>query len=91
MDVPFIYYKGYRASGRTSDGEEIKLDVDCGNNQVVRIYVPAEFDGQITVDFKEPFYWRIAEAVSLFAAAGTLFLLYVKIWNCNKMYDILKQ
>ncbi len=91
MEVPLLYYKGYRASGRTSDGEEIKLDVDCGNNQVVRIYVPAEFDGQITVDFKEPFYWRIAEAVSLFAAAGTLFLLYVKIWNCNKMYDILKQ
>lgn len=91
MEVPLLYYKGYRASGRTSDGEEIKLDVDCGNNQVVRIYVPAEFDGKITVDFKEPFYWRIAEAVSLFAAAGTLFLLYVKIWNCNKMYDILKQ
>ena len=91
MEVPLLYYKGYRASGRTSDGEEIKLDVDCGNNQVVRIYVPAEFDGQITVDFKDPFYWRIAEEVSLFAAAGTLFLLYVKIWNCNKMYDILKQ
>ena len=91
MEVPLLYYKGYRASGRTSDGEEIKLDVDCGNNQVVRIYVPAEFDGQITVDFKEPFYWRIAHALSLFAAAGTLFLLYVKIWNCNKMYDILKQ
>ena len=91
MEVPLLYYKGYRASGRTSDGEEIKLDVDCGNNQVVRIYVPAEFDGQITVDFKEPFYWRIAHALSLYAAAGTLFLLYVKIWNCNKMYDILKQ
>lgn len=91
MEVPLLYYKGYTASGRTSDGEKKKLDVDCGNNQVVRICVPAGFDGEITVDFKEPLYWRIAEAISLIAAAGTLFLLLGKIWNCNKMYDILKQ
>ena len=89
LEVPLLYYKGYAASGRASDGTKKKLAVESGNNQVVRIHVPAEFDGTITVDFKEPLYWRIAETVSFLAAALTIFLAYVKIWNCNKKCAIL--
>lgn len=89
LEVPLLYYKGYAASGRTSDGTVKKLTVESGNNQVVRIYIPAEFDGVITVDFKEPLYWRMAEVVSGLAALLTIFLAYVKIWNSNKKCAIL--
>lgn len=85
LEVPLLYYKGYAASGKDSDGTEKKLPVGSGNNQVVRIHVPAGFDGMITVDFKEPLYWRIAEAISLMAAALTILLGIWKAKDERKM------
>lgn len=89
MEVPLLYYKGYSASGKDLDGTKKKLTVGSGNNQVVRIQIPAGFDGIITIDFKEPLYWRIAEGISLMAVFLTIYLAYAKIWNCNKKYAIL--
>jgi hypothetical protein len=62
VDLPMLLYKGYRAFDQET-GEE--LAVTAGANNVVRVEIPAGFDGSISARFVSPFYWRIAEAVTL--------------------------
>lgn len=62
MEVPLLYYKGYCAVDKAMNE---KMNVYAGNNQAVTVTVPAGFDGEIIVKFVSPWYWRVAEAVSL--------------------------
>lgn len=64
--VPMFHYKGYHAMDE--NGEEYPIS-DGANNQI-RIEIPAGFDGTIRVAYKEPWYWRIAEIVSLISILG---------------------
>jgi hypothetical protein len=64
VDVPFLYYKGYRATD-LSTGKA--LLTETGDTGLVRVTVPAGFDGSIMSTYKEPGYWRIYEIVSLLA------------------------
>lgn len=66
--VPFLYYKGYRAVG--SDGTE--MEVSQGEDGKVEVKVPGEYEGGITVQFREPWYWRVCEALSLVCLAALL-------------------
>lgn len=66
VDVPMLYYKGYRA--RAEDGKE--LDVCPGENNVVRVLLPGGFEGKVSVRFVSPWYWRLAEGISAFTLAG---------------------
>lgn len=61
LEVPMFHYKGYRAVDEAGRDYEIT----DGTNQVIRISLPAHFDGQLTVEFIEPWYWRAAEIISL--------------------------
>lgn len=61
VDVPMFHYKGYHAY--TEDGQELELT--DGYNYVIRVNVPADYTGQITVDFIQPWYWRAAQVISL--------------------------
>lgn len=61
MDLPLFNYKGYRA---TSDGN-VRLPISDGENNTVRVQIPSEFDGTITVAFVPPLLWRISEIISL--------------------------
>ena len=65
VTLPVFNYKGYHAYG--SGGEEFV--VDDGENCQIRITVPPNYRGNITVDFKEPLIWRISEVISLLTAA----------------------
>jgi hypothetical protein len=65
VELPILLYKGYRAY--TADGQ--KLTVCDGDNHLVRVLLPAGFDGTLEVRFVSPFYWRISELVSLLAWA----------------------
>lgn len=62
MDLPLLYYKGYRAWDKET-GQEFK--VSAGENFSVRVSLPALYSGTVRTAFVPPFYWRIAEAVSL--------------------------
>ncbi|MCM1387964.1 MAG: hypothetical protein NC231_11590 [Bacillus sp. (in: Bacteria)] len=66
VEVPLILYKGYYA---TADSGE-KLQVIPGESYRVSVSVPAGFTGSFQVRFKEPWYWRVCEAVSLLTVAG---------------------
>lgn len=65
MEIPLLYYKGYTAIGQYENFSKITLSCVAGNNQVVRIVVPANFSGNIKVTFKEPWYWRMSELIAL--------------------------
>jgi branched-subunit amino acid transport protein AzlD len=64
VDVPLLYYKGYRASDMSTGTALLTQPGDIG---LVRVTVPAGFDGSIMTTYKEPGYWRIYEIVSLLA------------------------
>lgn len=66
IKAPLIYYKGYQATAIDTEQNVLyKLDVFMGENNVVTLQLPPGFQGKVTIDFVEPVYWRIAEAVSL--------------------------
>lgn len=76
MEVPFILYKGYRAT--TENGE--KLPLSYGNFSRVSIGIPAGYQGTVRVGFREPWYWRMSEAVSLAAVFGIV-LCQTEFWK----------
>lgn len=69
VEVPLLYYRGYAATD-TATGE--KLAVEPGSNNVVRVLLPERYEGELRVRFREPWYWRMGELISLLAITGTL-------------------
>ena len=70
-DVALLNYKGYQATVVQS-GE--RLPITPGDNNCVRVLLPAGFGGKVSICFVEPWYWRVAEAVSMFSILAGLFL-----------------
>lgn len=68
VDFPLNYYRDYRCQD-TSTGEV--MDVKPGYNNMVSVQLPAGYSGECLLEFKEPWYWRVGEAISFL----TLFLL----------------
>lgn len=60
IEPPILAFKGYHAY---YEGKEIS--VSPGDNYRIRVSVPAVSDGVISIKFKEPVLWRIAEIVSV--------------------------
>lgn len=75
VDCPIFYYRGYQASDITTS-EAFK--VSRGENNKLRIFLPEGYKGEIEVCFKEPWYWRMAEVISLMAI-----LTLVGVGICN--------
>lgn len=67
IDFPLFCYKYYICRDN-STGE--LLDFSYGYNNMIRVAVPAGFDSNITICFKEPLHWRLAELVSLLVFLG---------------------
>lgn len=65
IEVPLLNYKGYHAI--TDSGDE--LLISPGVSHRISVSVPADFSGMIQVGFREPWYWRLCEIISL----GALF------------------
>lgn len=72
VDVPLLFYKGYCAVN-TETGE--KMEVCAGENNVVRVLIPAGFEGWINIYFAPPLYWRISELIS-----GVTIVLILALW-----------
>lgn len=64
MELPLLYYKGYQAWDMDT-GE--RFAVQAGENFSVRVLLPAGYSGTVRTAFVSPFYWRIAEGVSVAA------------------------
>lgn len=74
IDLPLLLYKGYRAY----DGDTGRsMQICAGDNNVVRVLVPAGFEGRVKVGFVSPVYWRVSELVSM-AAMAVLAALWLR-------------
>ncbi len=69
-EIPVLYYKGYQAKDEATGK---LLPVVSGDNNVVRIEIPAGYNGTLHIAFHSPWYWRAAEGISVVAI---LFVLY---------------
>lgn len=75
LDLPILAYDNYHAS--LEDGSPATLST--GENNRIRVTLPAGYEGVITVEYRPPVYWRVSEAVSLVTLAGfTTALILVK-------------
>ncbi|MBR0171885.1 MAG: hypothetical protein IJQ21_03760, partial [Lachnospiraceae bacterium] len=77
-EFPVWNYYGYVA--KTDGGQP--LAVSDGEGHRVRVTIPAGFSGHLTVGFREPWYWRMAEAVSVAA-----FILIICV--IHRKYDMI--
>jgi len=67
LELPLILYKGYRAKDSGS-GKELYLSEGKSHRAV--LHLPGGYAGTAVVRFSEPWYWRVAELVSLAALLG---------------------
>lgn len=63
IEFPLLYYPGYKVI--EGEGSIFKTA-----NGMVGVLVPANSEGKISVAFREPLRWRLADAVSLAALLG---------------------
>ena len=78
VEVPILNYKGYHVFD--PDGNE--FPIYKGKIGRIGFQVPAHFDGDVTVAFVDPWYWRAGIYIS--AAAGIVFLVIILVKNKKK-------
>ena len=80
VEVPLLNYKGYQVTDEYGNSYAI-LD---GRNNVIRFALPAGFSGKITIDFVEPWYWRVGEVVSALMLVG---ICGIGVWGWVRNKD----
>lgn len=77
LDVPLYYYPGYRA---WNNGKEI--EIQAGENGIVRIAVDANSGGEIQIKYKEKGIFVACDFISIVTLVG---ILGMKIKKLNKI------
>lgn len=73
--LPLLNYKGYHVS--TEDGVITDRNLSTGEGAVVKVDIPADYSGKISVRYRGFWYWRAAELVTVV----TLLLLGWIFWK----------
>lgn len=84
LELPRLYYAGYQALEVMDEGQHFPIEVTDGTNHVIKLMIPEETEGNITLSFREPWYWRLAEIITLLSA-GIVILYTYKIWTREKL------
>jgi len=72
VEVPKLNYKGYRAR----DEHKNRLTIRNGYLNLINVVVPAGFEGEIEVYFKQPAYWVAATVISALAWVWLIYLSF---------------
>lgn len=75
--LPLYAYKGFVVKD-VNTNEQLETDVEEETMELT-VLIPAGYSGEIKVDFKEPWYWRISELVSL------AMLVFLILWYYKKL------
>ena len=75
--IPMFHYKGYHVTDDNGNEYQIK----DGANNLIEVSVPIGFDGYLYVAYREPWYWRLGELISL---VSVLALCVRKLRSCRK-------
>lgn len=62
IQIPFLDYKGYIAVNK-ENGEGLSMVSD--QQHILSVVLPGNFKGEVEVAFRQPWYWRVAELLSL--------------------------
>ena len=65
--LPLLNYSGYTAA--SEDGMITRNNLQMGENAVIRVNIPANYAGTISVKYAGMWYWRVAELISVAAVA----------------------
>ncbi len=80
IDIPFIYYKGYRAYNLTNDR---KLKISKSHSELVRVHFNDNVAGDIImVEYCETFLSRACWMISIVTLIGCIIFM----WR-NKKYE----
>jgi len=79
VEVPLLYYKGYQAQDSQS---KQSFETTIGDNNVVRVNIPGEYSGNVVIDFVSPWYWHMAEIISIVFLIG-----FIVMWNVSLRKD----
>ncbi|MDE7331542.1 MAG: hypothetical protein K2O16_04780 [Lachnospiraceae bacterium] len=60
LEAPLFYYPGYAAYDKDKS-----FEVTRGENNRIRVSLPAGYEGTVTIAFREPAGWRTAETISI--------------------------
>lgn len=71
LELPVIRYEGYHTEDIRTGGE---LPLSDGKSHRAVLHLPGGYSGSISVRFDEPWYWRLAELVSLISAAAVIYI-----------------
>ncbi len=71
-EYPLLNYRGYRAYDESGN----KFSIVKGFNNVIRVIVPSGYEGNITVKFISPFYWRISEIISVIGVIAIILYIH---------------
>jgi len=80
IEFPLIYYKYYHCTDLDTGRQ---LSVCAGTNNMVRADLPGNYSGSIQIRFTEPWFWRLAEAVSFLTLAAVILLSIMKHYRCH--------
>ena len=64
-----------------TDQYKNRLKTICGHNNKVTVLFDKEYEGEVYIDFIEPWYWRIAELISLVSIIIIVILIVDKDAN----------
>lgn len=84
LELPRLYYAGYQALEVMDEGQHFPIEVTDGINHVIKLMIPEQTEGNITLSFREPWYWRLAEIITLLSA-GIVIVYTYKIWIREKL------
>lgn len=71
VELPLLYYPGYKAI-YVKENKENPVTLTVGENNVVSILIDGNMDSDIKVFYKEPWYWRVSEIVSVISILGII-------------------
>lgn len=74
IEVPLLYYPGYVAK----DENGKKLEISCGDNNVLRVELTEAKNGTITVNYKEKALYIVSDVISIITLGVFLVFLHKK-------------
>lgn len=83
VEVPMLNYKGYQVIDEYGN----QYEITDGTNDEIRFLVPAEFAGNVTITFSQPWYWRAGEIVSAIAFLYICVLGAIKVRKSNSYHE----
>lgn len=75
VKVPLLAYRGYEATD--DSGNHLELGKD--ENAVLKVMIPAKYEGTVSIRYAGIWYWRVAEVISLISFI--IFILFAI--KCN--------